>query len=107
MSRSWAKGGRRSEASIQKAVTDWARARGAVAIKLSVNRGFGTAGWPDYLFVYGGDTVYLEFKAEGERPTPLQAQRIKELQDAGAAAGWSDSVGHGKAFLITHLGLRE
>jgi hypothetical protein len=70
----------RGEASIQKSVVAYAKKRGVVCVKLH-SPGFGSAGWPDYLFLplYPFRPWCIEFKREGGKLTPLQAQRHKEL----------------------------
>lgn len=43
-----------------------------------------TSGWPDYLFlVPGGQILFIEFKATGGKPTPLQEQKIALLKENG------------------------
>lgn len=39
---------------------------------------------PDRIFIRDGEIIFVEFKKFGEKPTKLQAVRIKELMDAGA-----------------------
>jgi hypothetical protein len=44
-----------------------------------------TAGVPDLLCVKHGRAVFLEVKQPGKKPSPLQAQRIKEIREIGGA----------------------
>lgn len=70
----------RSEASIQRAVTTFAKELGCITIKQTGFKGFGTAGWPDYLFLTPrGRAFFIEFKRLGCVMTPLQSERAKEL----------------------------
>jgi hypothetical protein len=70
----------RSEASIQRAVVRYARDLGGIAIKLTTAGRYGTAGWPDYLFLMPDRSPFaIEFKAEGGELTALQTQRIAEM----------------------------
>ena len=71
---------KRSEKSIQKAVVDYARRQGVIAIKQH-SPGFGSAGWPDYLFIpcLPHRPFLIEFKAEGGKLTALQFERHHEL----------------------------
>lgn len=41
-------------------------------------------GWPDLQAVRGGETVYIEVKAPGKQPDPLQVLRHQQLRAAGA-----------------------
>jgi hypothetical protein len=71
---------KRSEKSIQKAVVDYARKRGCIAIKQH-SPGFGSAGWPDYLFIppLPARPFFVEFKREGGKLTALQIERHHQL----------------------------
>jgi len=39
----------------------------------------------------GGQIVFVEVKAPGKKPTPLQQVKIKELQGFGCIASYADS----------------
>lgn len=92
----------RSEASIQKSVVDYAKRRGCIAIKQSTAGRFGTAGWPDYLIISPyGNVLFMEFKKEGGRPTPLQARRMEELAANRVEAYTVDDVIVGKCMIDT------
>ena len=44
----------------------------------------GSGGWPDrIIFLPGGKTLFVEVKAPGQKPRPLQVKRAKELQKLG------------------------
>jgi hypothetical protein len=48
-------------------------------------------GYPDRQFILNkGVVVWIEFKAPGEEPTPLQYHRIDELLKNGHYAFWFD-----------------
>lgn len=52
----------------------------------------GNAGVPDRLVVLPGGIVgFLELKAPGERPRPLQVRQMERLGRLGATVGWTDS----------------
>ncbi len=57
--------------------------------------------WPgrraamDRLFVKDGRTVWIEFKAPGEEPEPLQAREHKRFRDHGAEVHVVDNVRDG------------
>lgn len=58
--------------------------------------GLGNRSWPDQFFyskrfVAGTKGVWIEFKAPGKRPTELQYEKLKELQEVGFDATWFDN----------------
>jgi VRR-NUC domain len=85
------------ESAIEKAVNVWARDNGLRPLKLSV---MGENGWPDrlYLFTYPS-IAFIEFKAPGGKPRPLQEARIAELRGRGYPVGVFDDVYSAIAFL--------
>lgn len=46
-----------------------------------------------------GDIVFIELKAPGKKPTPLQLREIRLLQRQGCAAEWTDNLDDGKALI--------
>lgn len=55
----------------------------------------GEAGHPDIFACRDGRMVLIEMKKPGERPTLLQAQRLRTWRDkAGAAVCWATDVEH-------------
>jgi hypothetical protein len=72
-----------SEAAIQKRAIAYAKKLGATPIRMVFRPGV-TAGWPDVLFLFpNGVSVWVEFKAPGKKPSPLQQYRIRELRGLG------------------------
>jgi hypothetical protein len=53
--------------------------------------GFGVSGTADLIGCYQGCFFAIEVKREGKEPTPLQWQRIREVQAAGGKAFWGTS----------------
>lgn len=73
-----------SEANLQAAAVRALRANGCLAVKQSSYGSYGTRGWPDYLVLMpGGCSMWIEFKAPGQRPTPLQITRFEALRELG------------------------
>jgi hypothetical protein len=67
-----------------------AKMAGGLAIKW-VSPGF--AGVPDRILIMpGGRIVFVELKAPGKKPTPLQARIIQMLVDRGADVRVADSM---------------
>lgn len=59
------------------------------ALKLTVP---GKAGMPDRLILMpGGQVMFVEVKAPGEKPRPLQEKRLKDLQNLGFKTAVVDS----------------
>lgn len=89
------------EKTIQKAVVSYAKEEyDAIAIKLSTLGGYGTSGWPDYLFVLPrAQHFYIEFKATGEESTPLQLARQDQLRKQGCHVYVCDDSTVGKEII--------
>ena len=60
----------------------------------------GNNGYPDRIYIKSpGVIVFLEWKALGEKPDPLQWERITELRELGFVAEYVDSVSIAQAAL--------
>lgn len=75
-----------------------------VCIKLATVGAHGTAGWPDRCFVANGRVAFVELKAPGKKPTPLQEARMSQLRYAGAKAEWFDDADLAFKWLLLTLG---
>jgi hypothetical protein len=60
-------------------------------------------GVPDRLIVIRGKCLFIEFKAPGRRPSPLQQHEIDRLRGAGVWAGWVSSLEEAKAVIKKNL----
>jgi hypothetical protein len=91
------------ESQVDSKIVTWFKRTypaGAV-IKLAMVGAHGTAGWPDRLFLHGGESVYMELKATGKAPTDLQFARMKQLADAGCKwVTWTDDPNVGIRYLM-------
>lgn len=68
------------EIEIERSAMEYARARGWFEAKIkSSNKN----GMPDRILHRRGLTMYIEFKAPGERPTVQQLKRHRELREQG------------------------
>jgi len=54
--------------------------------------GYGKSGLSDRLVCIKGKFVAIEVKREGKQPTPLQWQRMKEVEAAGGKAFWGTAA---------------
>ena len=85
------------ESAIEKAICEHARATGWRVYKFTspAHRAV-----PDRIFINpNGVTCYLELKAQGQKPTPLQEREINLIKAQGAPCAWTDSVHNGKVWL--------
>lgn len=80
------------ESSIEKKVCEFAKRHGVLSVKLA---GPNDRGKPDRMFLYNGRVVFIEFKAPGKKPTPLQERWIDTLRALGFSANYVDNAGDG------------
>ena len=52
----------------------------------------GTSGVPDRLCLMGGQVVFVEMKAPGKKPRPIQRRRMNQLRQQGFTALVVDSM---------------
>ena len=71
-----------SEKSIERAIRRAAKAAGWWTMKVHGGP-FQVSGIPDVLCLRNGIAKWMEVKRPGCRPTPLQAQRMRELEAEG------------------------
>jgi hypothetical protein len=72
------------ETTITKSIVTLARSKGWWTFKIAGGP-MQMAGVPDLLTVKHGRAVFLEVKRPGQKPRPLQVQRIKEIREIGGA----------------------
>ena len=58
-------------------------------------------GVPDRILVFNGKVLFLELKAPGEEPSPLQRWEMKCLAEAGAWVEWTDNVYDTQLLLVS------
>lgn len=87
------------EKKLEKRCTDVAKAHGWWSRKFSspANRGV-----PDRIYIKDGNVVFIEFKAPGKKPTPLQAHEIELIKQHGGNAVWIDNIDTFKQRLGIH-----
>jgi hypothetical protein len=89
------------EGKLKAKLVKWATERGIQSIRFAFRPGV-TVGWPDTMFlVPGGRGLFIELKAPGKRPTPIQHHRLETLRELGYAAIWTDNADTARA-AITH-----
>lgn len=82
------------EKQIEKAVCDYAKSLGILTYKFTSP---GRAAVPDRLFIApGGKVMFIEFKREGQKPTPAQAREHERLRAQGCWVWVIDNVVAGK-----------
>ena len=78
------------ESTIEKSFCAYAKSKGCLTYKFVSP---GRRGVPDRLFVTPTGTVmFLEVKAPGKQPNPLQIREMHKLRERGVAVFWCDSV---------------
>jgi len=80
------------ESAIELAVCKHAKSRGVLCYKFN-SAAF--KGVPDRLFLYKGETLFIEFKAWGKTPSILQAHRIAEIEAQGHTVKVIDNITDG------------
>ena len=83
------------EKEIQSACIRWARDKGAYCRKFSspANRSV-----PDYIVLYRGGVVFVEFKREGKAPTEKQKEEHDAIRNAFGVVWVAGSVGQFKRY---------
>jgi hypothetical protein len=72
------------ESAITKSIVALAKTRGWWTFKIAGGP-MQMAGVPDLLVVKHGRAVFMEVKRPGQKPRPLQVQRIREIREIGGA----------------------
>lgn len=81
------------EKTIEKAVRKYAESGGCITFKMN---GAGHRGWPDRMFLYEGQVLFIEFKRQGKTTTPLQAHIHDQLRKQGFDVFVVDDAAMGK-----------
>lgn len=84
------------EGPIQKSVVDYARRKGILARKY---RNENRRSEPDYIFMWSGRCMFIEFKATGKTATEAQLRAHKKLMERGMIVFVIDSVDKGKEII--------
>lgn len=81
------------ESTIERQVTDYAKSQGWLSYKLN---GQHDRGKPDRVYIKNGNVIFIEFKAEGKKPTKIQTRTIDKLTQYGFGVHVVDCVEKGK-----------
>jgi hypothetical protein len=93
------------EKDIEKKIGDFAKKQGCLYYKFTSPA---RRAVPDRMIVTPEGVIgFLEIKAKGKKPTPLQQLEIKRLQEQGCTADWCDSVESGRLFVTKLLGSKN
>lgn len=76
------------EGAVEAHLKQIVEAAGGLCLKFTS----GIAGVPDRIVVLAGRTVFVELKAPGEKPRPLQEERFAQMRAAGATVLVADTV---------------
>lgn len=69
------------EGTVERYLRDQARARGWLCYKFESP---GTSGMPDRIVIGNGQVTFVETKAPGGHPRPLQVTRMRQMAQRGA-----------------------
>lgn len=83
---------------IEAAVIRYAQKRCPTVEIVKLN-GMGKRSHPDRMFLFPGAVLFIEFKREGEEPTPLQAHLHKKWKALGFEVWVIDDVAEGKKLI--------
>jgi Holliday junction resolvase len=88
------------ESHLEKSICDYAKKTGWEVYKFSSP---GHRAVPDRMFIsLTGTIVFIEVKAPGQKPTPLQYRELERLSARCVPATWADSLITAKLFLDQH-----
>lgn len=87
------------ERSIEAAVVRYAQRCGIPKEGIVKLNGFGKRSLPDRMFLYRGEVLFIEFKREGARPTPLQEHLHARWRRLGHKVHIVDTVAQGKLLI--------
>jgi hypothetical protein len=68
------------ERDLERKISLYAEKKGCLGLKLNVT---GQRGWPDRLFMYEGNVLFVEFKRPGEKPTLHQVWMHERIRAYG------------------------
>lgn len=94
----------RLESSIERSVCEYAKKLGCLVLKCNPAM---SNGLPDRQFLFSGRVFFIEFKAPGKKPTPLQSLRHEELASRGFDVYVVDDVTFGKALITNFVEQRQ
>lgn len=92
------------EAKVLKAAQAQVVSCGGLSLRLSFRVGV-ASGWPDLLCLMpGGRLLFLELKAPGKVPKPLQLHVMEKLRELGFQATWADSGDKARSAVLEAMG---
>ena len=92
------------ESELEKKVVAHCRMRGLLCYKFSSPA---RRGVPDRLIVGRGQTMFLELKAPGKKPTALQFRELGLLRKEGMLIAWTDDLAWAKFEIDRVFGVDE
>lgn len=84
------------ESFIEKKVCDYAKKKSMEVYKFVSP---GRSGVPDRMFIYNGSVCFIEFKAPGKKPMPLQKHEIQVMRSQGVRVAIVDNEEDGIDFI--------
>lgn len=91
------------EAKVLAAAKRHAHGLGLMGLRLSFLPGV-SVGWPDLLILFpGGVVLFMECKAAGKRPTPIQSHIMGKLNELGFATAVCDSADSARSTITSRM----
>jgi len=81
-------------------ISKWVEEQGGKIYNYPVSCAFAHEGFPDKIVILPVGTFFVEVKATGEEPRPNQLAIIKQINQAGGRAFWTDSLDNFKLNLL-------
>jgi hypothetical protein len=92
------------ESALEKKIVRYCRESGIYCRKF---RSANSNGVPDRFLAKDGLVMFLELKAPGNKPTPLQRREIDILHNHGISATWADNYQSAVEIIADHFAGRN
>ncbi len=92
------------EKQIEQKVCDYAKSKGVLAYKFTSPA---RAAVPDRMFIYKGRVFFIEFKREGQKPTPAQEREHNRMRQHEINVFVVDNVTEGEFVIATMMQMIE
>jgi hypothetical protein len=92
------------EKQIETKVCDYAKSKGVLAYKFTSPA---RAAVPDRMFIYKGRVFFIEFKREGQKPTPAQEREHNRMRQHEINVFVVDNVTEGEFVIATMMQMIE
>jgi hypothetical protein len=91
------------EAKIQSKIRNYLAQEGWMVQKQETSKN----GFPDLMAIGVGEVIFIEVKATGKKPRPLQIEVIKQINDREIHANWFDDFDKFRSWYHDNLELNH